>query len=177
MAFEEVKNQILKPYTDINGTTYYPDIFYDGGVRQDVNAPRKGGRKHNGVDFNYRDANGNRAPFINDSHPFVDSPVKGKITDVNNNWGIVEITDANGNRHRICHLDSWNVKKGDIVEAGQTIGQMGGRGDQNGDGIYGANEYLPHIDYKILGPKGQYIDPETYWLFPYQLFFLIMKNL
>ena len=108
MGFQETINQILEPIV-IDGKTYYPNIFYDGGIRQDFDAPRPG-RNHNGVDFNYRDENGNRAP-INDFHPDVNSPVSGKVTDINDQWGIIEITDKYGNKHRICHLYDWILGK------------------------------------------------------------------
>ena len=99
---------------------------------------------------------------INKQFPDVGSPVNGTVVDIDPRWGKVVIEDAYGNRHEIWHLDTTLVFVGNIVNEGMAIGVMGGRGDRNGDGIYGASEYAPHVHYQMKDQFGELIDPVLY---------------
>lgn len=166
--FGSIMRNILEPV--VKGRNIYtPGVTHSGGERQGFDAHRTGrSSRHGGVDMNYRahlglslGQNG-----LNLSHPVVGSPVEGEVTNVDKkDWGMVEVTDKQGYRHQIWHLNSISetLERGQHVEAGQFIGQMGGRGP-NGD-----KQYDQHVHYQILTPKkhddgrGEAIDPEAYW--------------
>lgn len=163
MPLNDAMNTILPPRYG-NGRKYKPKITTDSdGMLQDFHAPRKRRdqkwHSHGGVDMNYHYDSG--APIgqngINREHPTVHSPVSGTVTDARPESGRVEITDENGFRHQLRHLDKTTVEKGARVVAGQKIGTMGGRGPR------GADEYQQHVHYTIRSPYGLEVDPEKYW--------------
>ncbi|MBI5885382.1 MAG: M23 family metallopeptidase [Deltaproteobacteria bacterium] len=165
IGFDGVMRNIL-PLQARGGNIYKPGVTHSGGERQGFDAYRKG-RRHGGVDMNYRNSSGAAVGQngINLSHPDVGSPIAGEVTDTNKDYGMVEVTDMYGFRHRIRHLHTRTVEKGDRVEAGQVIGQMGGRGPD------GANQYDQHVHYELVSPQklsdkkdesAKAIDPEAY---------------
>ncbi|MBI5810483.1 MAG: M23 family metallopeptidase, partial [Deltaproteobacteria bacterium] len=93
----------------------------------------------------------------NMEHPMVHSPVSGTVTRTRAEWGMVEITDENGFRHQLWHLDKTEAKENTQVVAGQTVGAMGGRGPT------GSKEYPQHVHYTVLSPYGLGVNPEKYW--------------
>ncbi|MBI5887912.1 MAG: peptidoglycan DD-metalloendopeptidase family protein [Deltaproteobacteria bacterium] len=120
---------------------------------------------HKAADINYQ---GFGQTGINRKHPEVGSPVSGTITDINPRFGIIEVKDTQGYRHRIWHLNAWDktfVKDKSQVIAGQYIGDMGGRGPN------GAKQYDQHVHYEVItqpdpnvrGDLGDFIDPEAFW--------------
>lgn len=163
MPFKDTMSTILPPRY-LKGRKYKPEITTGSdGILQDFHAPRKRHdqkwHSHGGVDMNYHHDSG--APLgqngINREHPPVHSPVTGTVTDVKKEWGMVEVTDENGFKHQLRHLDEMAVKKGDTVVAGQNVGTMGGRGPS------GSNEYPQHVHYSVTAPDGTKVNPETHW--------------
>ncbi|MBI5888348.1 MAG: M23 family metallopeptidase [Deltaproteobacteria bacterium] len=162
MNFQNAINNILQPKF-IDGSFRQAVVTYSNGERQGFNATRNG-RKHKAADINYQ---GFGQTGINRKHPEVGSPVSGTITDIKKEWGMIEVKDAQGYRHRIWHLNSINVKKDTPVYAGQYIGDMGGRGPN------GAKQYDQHVHYEVITQpeikngvvvnKGDFIDPEAFW--------------
>lgn len=59
--------------------------------------------------------------------------------------------DANGNEHRYGHLDSQNVKTGDVLNPGDKIGNTGNTGKSTG----------PHLHYEVRKPDGKSVDPQS----------------
>lgn len=108
---------------------------------------------HGGVDFNYEGGQSG----VNLRHPVVNSPVSGRVTFSGGSYGTVKIVDADGNSHELLHLQSRSVQQGDLVEAGQPIGTMGGRGPG------GPNQYAQHVHYQLRDPNGRIIDPQGFW--------------
>ncbi len=71
----------------------------------------------------------------------------------NGQWGLsVQVKDAAGYIQQYSHLSSINVKPGDKVTPQSIIGNTGATGMTTG----------PHLDYMILDPMGNDIDPTTY---------------
>lgn len=163
MPFNDAINTIL-PSSSKNGKKYKPKITTGSdGIRQDFHATRRGRENHGGVDINYHQESGSPVGQngINMEHPSVHSPVSGTVTYRKPETGMVEITDANGFKHQIMHLDKINVKERDRIVAGQKIGTMGGRGPS------GPNEYAQHVHYTVKAPDGKTkIDPEAHWNSP-----------
>lgn len=163
MPFNDAINMILPPRS-IDGKKYKPEITTGAdGIRQDFRAPRNGRENHGGVDINYHHDSGSPVGQngINNEHPSVHSLISGTITYRRPEWGMIEITDENGFKHQIRHMDNINVKEGTQVVAGQAIGTMGGRGPN------GANQYAQHVHYTVKSPDGKTkVDPEAHWNSP-----------
>lgn len=64
---------------------------------------------------------------------------------------LLEIDHGNGYRTRYAHLSNISVSKGQKVEAGQKVGNIGISG----------NSLVPHLHYEIL-KNGKYVDPVNY---------------
>jgi len=69
------------------------------------------------------------------------------------------IKDGQGNFHNFGHLDSTNVRPGQTITEGQTVGTMGNTGASyspsgKGDGT--------HLDYRIVSAYGKYKNPKNY---------------
>ena len=98
----------------------------------------------------------------------IPSPISGQVVDSvggkqqgDNGFGnSVTIKDTSGDFHKFSHLNRPFVKKGDNVQAGQTlVGDMGNSGSAyspsgEGDGT--------HLDYRIVSAYGRYKNPMTY---------------
>lgn len=88
----------------------------------------------------------------------IESPVSGKVVKVQtltNSYGKnVRIQDADGNTHYFAHLNDFNVKEGDTIQAGQVIGYSGNTG----------NSASPHLHYEVRRGDNwnDQLDPYTY---------------
>ncbi len=88
----------------------------------------------------------------------IQSPVSGTVVKVQtlaNSYGKnVRVRDADGNTHYFAHLNDFNVKEGDTIQAGQVIGYSGNTG----------NSGSPHLHYEVRHGDNQYdqLDPYTY---------------
>lgn len=98
----------------------------------------------------------------------IKSPVSGVVKNVvngkkqgDNGFGnYATIKSANGDEHKLSHLNIAYVKKGDITQAGKTsIGELGNSGASyspsgRGDGS--------HLDYRIISAYRKYKNPYMY---------------
>jgi len=108
-----------------------------------------GGQKHGGVDF--------RAAMNTSITSPVNGTVEGFQNTPNTRGGrVLVIRDDNGKRVMFMHLNSTNVKKGDVVKIGQTIAKSG----NSGKGTSG-KPYVPHIHFAVKEEK-KTIDPLRY---------------
>lgn len=126
------------------------------GVKPHVTSPfhaERGAVDHQGVDFNY--VGGQNG--VNLRHPTVNAPASGTVIFVGGQYGTVKIRDAQGNVHEILHMQTQSVRKGDVVQAGDPIGTMGGRGPD------GANQFAQHVHYQLRDPQNRIIDPVAFW--------------
>lgn len=89
----------------------------------------------------------------------VSSPKNGKVVFAGKNGGFgnqVVVEDIRGNRIMLSHLDGINVKVGDTVSAGQTVGLGGNTGSvisgKGGDGS--------HLDLTVKKKDGSYLTAE-----------------
>lgn len=88
----------------------------------------------------------------------IQSPVSGTVVKVQtlaNSYGKnVRVRDADGNTHYFAHLNDFNVKEGDTIQAGQVIGYSGNTG----------NSGSPHLHYEVRrgDNQGDQLDPYTY---------------
>jgi len=73
-----------------------------------------------------------------------------------NAGNVVQIGNPEGNGHRLCHLDSFIVKKGQAVVEGQVVGYMGFTGFTIPRGIGGTHLHL------IIFRAGKRVDPANY---------------
>ena len=76
---------------------------------------------------------------------------KGKV--VQSKWGTgygnyIEIDHGNGFKTKYAHLNKSYVQKGDILQSGQEIGEVGATGRATG----------PHLHYEIIY-NGTNVDP------------------
>jgi len=67
----------------------------------------------------------------------------------------IVITHADGSKEYHCHLSKYDVKTGDRVDAGQTIGKTGISGN--------ASKYEPHLHFALIDKNGKRVDPAV-WL-------------
>ncbi len=162
-VFQNRIMRIMLPPIQKDGKTYYP------GINESFDSPR-GNKLHGAIDGNYHDEKGGKVGQhgVNLEGPTVHAPVSGTVTKAGNDqWNTVEITDKNGFKHQILHmnLDKKEVHRGQQVTQGDQIGRMGNQGSK---------DY--HVHYQITGPvdptkplgdpqrKSKLIDPNT---FPY----------
>ena len=141
MPYKDVMDLILPP---AGGRSAHITGHY-GEVRE------KG--PHGGSDFNYV---GGQAG-INLAHPSVHSPVAGEVVFVGGNYGTVTIRDAEGNEHKLLHMDTQTVRRNQQVSPGDQIGTMGGRGPGN------RNHYAQHVHYQMKDRDGRAVNPELFW--------------
>jgi putative chitinase len=111
----------------------------------------RGGKIHGGIDFNYHYENGDKLgqTGLNRDKPTVHAPVSGEVTYTDpKKWGTVEITDADGYKHRVLHMElpeegsPGYLARGDQVTAGDPVGKMGNQGTK---------DY--HVHYEIKYPN------------------------
>lgn len=62
------------------------------------------------------------------------------------------IKGEDGRAYRYAHLSAQDVKQGQTVQAGQTIGKVGSTGNSTG----------PHLHFEVIGPDGRFINPEKF---------------
>ena len=128
-----------------NGRT--PHVTGNYGENRGSNGP------HGGTDFNYRGGQ----TGVNLTNPMVYSPIAGTVTFVGGQFGTIKIRDANGNSHEILHTNTQRVRVGDVLNEGDAIGTMSGRGPN------GSNQYPLHVHYQLKDPQGQRINPQDWW--------------
>jgi murein DD-endopeptidase MepM/ murein hydrolase activator NlpD len=79
---------------------------------------------------------------------------------VSNAGLVVQIGNPTSNAHRLCHLDSFVVKKGQAVRQGQLVGYMGYTGFTIPSGIGGT-----HLHW-VMFRKGVRVDPRKFVTIP-----------
>jgi len=98
----------------------------------------------------------------------ISSPISGVVVDAvggkkqgDDGYGnSVTIKGANGDQHKLSHLNVPYVRKGEYVKGGQSlVGEMGNSGSayspsKTSDGT--------HLDYRIVSAYGKYKNPMTY---------------
>lgn len=150
---KDIINKISKIYKTVNDLEYYREVYKNVpfgkpiwsywvsskfGVRDDPFNGKKAG--HKGVDLASR--TGNK----------IKVRARGKVVRTNiSNKGygnLVEIDHGNGFTTKYAHLHVIYVKKGDYLEVGEDIGEVGNTGRSTG----------PHLHYEILY-KGHPVDP------------------
>lgn len=131
--------------------------FYAGRVTQDFNSPIAD-REHGGLyDASTVAAWGGIHAGMDIAMPEntpLQAPVAGIVMEAykSDGWGgTVVIKTPSGEEVRIAHLNSFNVKKDDVVTKGMVIAKSGNTGNSTG----------PHLDLRVR-KGGKYIDPLTY---------------
>jgi murein DD-endopeptidase MepM/ murein hydrolase activator NlpD len=115
------------------------------------NAKGGGKRKHPGTDYEM------------EAGELVDSPVVGKVTKIGYtytddlSYRYIQITDIDGNNHRLFYVDpKEDIKVGSIVDKGTIIGASQDLSKKHG------SEMKNHVHYEILDPNKVAIDQDTY---------------
>lgn len=82
------------------------------------------------------------------------APVDGQVSDVKfdpRGLGLqVSVTGGDGDTHKMSHLLHSDVRPGQAVGRGEGVAEVGSTG---------AGSTGPHLDYRIIGPQGEYKDP------------------
>lgn len=120
------------------------DIVDDGVITSPFRPPHR--PAHDGVDID--------TPADGDDVE-VHTPVAGTVEFIGGNYGTVNVRDAQGYLHQLLHLDRATVVENQVLEAGDAVGIMGGRGPQ------GANQYDDHVHYQVRDPEDDLVDPEA----------------
>lgn len=85
--------------------------------------------------------------------------MSGLVVWVGNNgpWGGLVVVENNGFQIYFAHLSSFSVSKGEVVNRGQIIGEVGNTGNSSG----------PHLHYGIKKKTGKdsyvWVDPQLYF--------------
>ncbi|MFD0739400.1 M23 family metallopeptidase [Lysobacter koreensis] len=114
-----------------------------GAIAPTFGASRSGNRRHHGIDI-----------FAKRGTP-VRSATRGVVLSVRDS-GIggkqVWVIGPASERHYYAHLDAWapGLERGDVLEAGQLLGQVGDTGNARGT--------PPHLHYSVYGDGGA-LDP------------------
>jgi hypothetical protein len=91
----------------------------------------------------------------------VKAPMDGEVVNVNNNGplcgGTIDIDYKNGFWSRFCHIKRIDVRKGQVVKAGQVVGLSGGDRDDPQRG----NSKGAHLHF-TLKKDGKLVDPMLY---------------
>ena len=127
------------------------DVVEDGEITNTYNQHTSRTKPSAGVDVDKRGLpEGARAD--------VHTPVGGTVTKISPNWGMVQITDSDGNKHEFVHLDlsAPHVTVGTAVSPGDRIGAMG---NTVPDGVTTPKD---HVHYQIKSSTGTNINPETF---------------
>lgn len=86
----------------------------------------------------------------------VSATAGGKVIsagDSGDGWGLsVKIRDASGYTHNYGHLSSINVKAGDTIGEGASVGKVGSTGKSTG----------PHLSYDVWDEDGTFVDPQKW---------------
>jgi len=133
---------------------YRKHLTSDFGFRNDPFTGKPSG--HEGVDM-ARGLGSRIAAFVpgtviaaNHIDPATNDAPSGKGRGYGNN---VIVKDKYGKLHLYAHMNSIDVKEGDTVELGDTIGREGSTGRSTGS----------HLHYSVMGSKyGNYVDPNKY---------------
>ena len=142
MQLEKTLNQILPPIAG---------VFVH--VTGEFGEPRPNGKIHKGIDFNYIGGQ----TGINLTHPKIYSPVSGKVTFVGGNFGTIKIKDSQGYSHELLHTHTQKIKVGQIINLGDELGTMGGKGP------LGYHQYPQHVHYQIKDTHGEIKNPHIWW--------------
>lgn len=142
MAVIGVKNKVLK-----NGEHY---LTSDYKTRNPKRSGKNGTRAHNGMDFVARKNNKNTTEYI----VAIDDGVVLATGYGSSSGYYVKVKHNNGYTSLYYHLKkgSIDVKKGQKVIQGQTLGYMGSTG----------NSTAAHLHFGIINDKGTYVDPKPY---------------
>ncbi len=152
---QELGNRMQEVFSIINDVTYYKEVMKSVPVGKPVwsywlSSPfgkrsdpfNKKSAAHKGVDL--ASNRGNK----------IKTMAKGKVvrSDYNGGYGkFIEIDHGNGFRTKYAHLNKSYVKKGQYVEQGEAIGEVGSTGRSTG----------PHLHYEVLF-NGTPVDPMTF---------------
>jgi putative chitinase len=142
MSLEEKLNIILPPIDNIHMH-----------ITGEFGEPRPNGKTHQGIDFNY--IGGQKG--INLMHPNIYSPIEGEVTFVKGNFGTIKIKDSEGVSHELLHTHTQVVKLGEVVNVGDLLGTMGGKGP------LGHYQYPQHVHYQIKDANGSIVNPHFFW--------------
>ena len=115
---------------------------------KDWAAPRSGGRKHEGTDI-----------FAPAGTPLVatETGTVTKVTPTDKGLGGLTVTvkGASGYTYYYAHLSRVDVKVGQSVKAGVTVGAVGNSGN--------AKNTPAHLHFQVWGPKGTLMQPATWY--------------
>ena len=135
--------------TDLNEMMLIAPIPITSDIKHGFNEKR-GNRIHGGIDIGAKV--GTPIKAIADGKVIAAGSLDSKCGDG------VSIEHADGLRSSYCHLSGINVKSGDVIKQGHTIGLTGGAVGAKGSG----NSKGPHL-HLTLKKNGQRVDPMQYF--------------
>jgi murein DD-endopeptidase MepM/ murein hydrolase activator NlpD len=146
MSWDDIMRRMLPP---IGGVL--PHITGPAGAFGAGEAEGRGpgsSRPHKGVDVNYVGGQG----ALNKSRPILHAPVDGEVIFVGGRSGTISIKDSEGFVHKLMHTATQNVRVGDRVTAGDSIGTVGNTGTK---------DY--HLHYQLEDSEGRLVNSPAFW--------------
>lgn len=138
------------------GAFFFPvTVPYQGPGRNQSYGQRTSGRMHQGVDF---------TPPLRIQGDALNFGILayrgGTVVEAQNGhgYGWIKIKHEDGTFARYLHNSAVHVVQGGIVNAGQHIANMGGRGPG------GATQYPIHLHFELLDVNGRAVDPHPFLL-------------
>ncbi len=152
---QELSNKMQEVFSIINDVTYYKEVMKSVPVGKPVwsywlSSPF--GKRYD--PFNKKSAAHKGVDLASNKGNKIKTMAKGKVvrSDYNGGYGkFVEIDHGNGFKTKYAHLNKSYVKKGQYVEQGEAIGEVGSTGRSTG----------PHLHYEVLF-NGTPVDPMAF---------------
>lgn len=155
VANEALNKKIQEVFTQINDLSYYREVMKAVPIGKPVwSYWLSSAFGHRSDPFNKKSATHKGVDLASNKGNKVRTMAKGKVTrsDWNGGYGnMIEIDHGNGFKTRYAHLNKSYVKKGDYVESGDTIAEVGSTGRSTG----------PHLHYEVIY-NGTPVDPMAF---------------
>lgn len=155
VANEELSKKMQEVFTQIDDVSYYREVMKSVPIGKPVwSYWLSSAFGHRSDPFNKKSATHKGVDLASNKGNKIRTMAKGKVTRSSWNGGyglMVEIDHGNGFKTKYAHLNKSYVKKGDYVEQGDTIAEVGSTGRSTG----------PHLHYEVLY-NGTPVDPMTF---------------
>ncbi len=152
---EELGQKMQDVFSLINDVTYYKEVMKSVPVGQPVWSYWLSSAFGKRADpFNKKSAAHKGVDLASNKGNKIKTMAKGKVvrSDWNGGYGkYIEIDHGNGFKTKYAHLNKSYVEKGQYVEQGEAIGEVGSTGRSTG----------PHLHYEVLF-NGTPVDPMTF---------------
>lgn len=151
----ELNQKLQEVFAQIDDISYYREVMKSVPIGKPVwSYWLSSSFGHRSDPFNKKSATHKGVDLASNKGNKVKTMAKGKVTRSSWNGGygnMVEIDHGNGFKTKYAHLNKSYVKKGEYVNPGDTIGEVGSTGRSTG----------PHLHYEVLY-NGTPVDPMAF---------------